>query len=129
MVILCFQVEAAYDKLLLQSLSQRRLGKVANTSVRYADVKLINATNNLPQWLKGTLKNSPISVEAPSTGELGIQAGVYGALSVLSYVSGASTPSSGSYSEADVAGLILAASFGASLYFMTKRNVKLGMDD
>ncbi|KAH1231241.1 hypothetical protein GmHk_10G030512 [Glycine max] len=64
------QVEAAYDMLLMQSLTQRRAGKVVNSSVRYADVKR--------------------------------------------------------YAGADVPGLLLAGSFGASLYFMTKKNVKLG---
>ncbi|KAL6660246.1 hypothetical protein ACP70R_002368 [Stipagrostis hirtigluma subsp. patula] len=35
------QVEAAYDMLLMQSLSQRRAGKVVDNSIRYADVKPI----------------------------------------------------------------------------------------
>ncbi|CAH1414361.1 unnamed protein product [Lactuca virosa] len=76
------QVEAAYDMLLMQSLSQRRAGKVVNSSIRYADVKPVNTPQmgSMPQWVQG----------------------------------------------ADVPGLILATSFGASLYFMTKRNVKLG---
>ncbi|GJV64127.1 chaperone-like protein of POR1, chloroplastic, partial [Tanacetum coccineum] len=68
----------------------------------------------------------PVSVESPSARDLGIEAGVYGALAVLTYVNGASSPV-GSLSGSDVPGLILASSFGASLYFMTKRNVKLGM--
>ncbi|XP_052193494.1 protein CHAPERONE-LIKE PROTEIN OF POR1, chloroplastic isoform X2 [Diospyros lotus] len=121
------QVEAAYDMLLMQSLSQRRAGKVVSSSIRYADVK-VNAPGmgSIPQWLQATVKNSPISIETPSTGDLGIQAGVYGALMVLSYVNGASTTSTVPYAAADVPGLILATSFGASLYFMTKRNIKLG---
>ncbi|KAJ9549206.1 hypothetical protein OSB04_021749 [Centaurea solstitialis] len=121
------QVEAAYDILLMQSLSQRRAGKVVNSSIRYADVKPVNAPQmgSMPQWVQGALKNPPISVEAPSARDLGIEAGVYGALAVLTYVNGASSPV-GSLSGADVPGLILATSFGASLYFMTKRNVKLG---
>ena len=44
---------------------------------------------------------------------------------VLSYVNGASTSSTTPYVAADVPGLILAASFGAYLYFMTRKNVKL----
>ncbi|XP_024994286.1 protein CHAPERONE-LIKE PROTEIN OF POR1, chloroplastic [Cynara cardunculus var. scolymus] len=121
------QVEAAYDMLLMQSLSQRRAGKVVNSSIRYADVKPVNTPQmgSMPQWVQGALKNPPISVEAPSARDLGIEAGVYGALAVLTYVNGASSPV-GSLSGADVPGLILATSFGASLYFMTKRNVKLG---
>lgn len=63
----------------------------------------------------------------PSTSDLGIQAGVYGAMMVLTYVNGSSLESSGMpYAGADVPGLILASSFGASLYFMTRKNVKLG---
>lgn len=130
-MIKCFQVEAAYDMLLMQSLSQRRSGKVVNSSIRYADVKPVSSPRmmgmgSMPQWLQSTVKSRPVSVEAPAvTSELGIQAGVYGALMVLTYVNGAST-TSGSYGGADVPGLILATSFGASLYFMTKRNVKLG---
>nr|XP_016459474.1 PREDICTED: protein CHAPERONE-LIKE PROTEIN OF POR1, chloroplastic-like [Nicotiana tabacum] len=121
------QVEAAYDMLLMQSLSQRRAGKVVDSSVRFADVKSANASGigSMPKWLQTTVKNAPVSVEAPAARELGVQAGVYGALMVLTYVNGASTPSGVSYG-ADVPGLILATSFGATLYFMTKKNVKLG---
>ncbi|WJX96086.1 hypothetical protein P8452_77333 [Trifolium repens] len=62
--------------------------------------------------------------QSPSTSDFGLQ-GVYGALMGLTYISGSSMPHA-SYVEADVPGLILAGSFGASLYFMTKKNVKLG---
>lgn len=114
--------------LLMQSLSQRRAGKVVSSSIRYADVNPIGASKkgSMPQWLQTTVKGSPISVEAPSTGELGLQAGVYGALMVLTYANGTSTSSVAPYAGADVPGLILATSFGASLYFMTKKNVKFG---
>ncbi|KAF5745767.1 hypothetical protein HS088_TW07G01360 [Tripterygium wilfordii] len=122
------QVEAAYDMLLMQSLTQRQAGKVASSRIRYADVKSTNApgTGSMQQWLQATFKNTPVSFEAPSTGNLGIQAGVYGALMVLTYVNGASTSSTAAYAGSDVPGLILGTSFGASLYFMTKKNVKLG---
>ncbi|XP_022948098.1 protein CHAPERONE-LIKE PROTEIN OF POR1, chloroplastic-like [Cucurbita moschata] len=118
------QVEAAYDILLMQSLTRRRAGKVENSRIRYADVKPVNSpgVGSMSQWLR----NVPVSVETPSTGDLGIQAGVYGALAVLTYVNGAASSSSLPYAGADVPGLILAGSFGASLYFMTKKNVKLG---
>ncbi|KZV39340.1 hypothetical protein F511_17532 [Dorcoceras hygrometricum] len=121
------QVEAAYDMLLMQSLSQRRAGKVVNSNIRYADVKPVNASkmDSMPKWLQSTVKNSPLSVEAPSTSELGVQAGVYGALMVLTYVNGVSASSTAPYAGADVPGLILATSFGASLYFLTKKNIKL----
>lgn len=112
--------------LLMRSLTQRRAGKVVNSSVRYADVKPVNAPP-MPQWLQATVKNPPIAVETPSTSALGVQAGVYGALMALTYVNGTST-SSLPYGGADVPGLVLAGSFGASLYFMTKKNIKLGMD-
>ncbi|KAL0376255.1 UNVERIFIED_CONTAM: hypothetical protein Scaly_0743100 [Sesamum calycinum] len=122
------QVEAAYDMLLMRRLSQRRAGKVVNSGIRYADVKPVNAPKmgSMPNWLQTSAKNSPISVEAPSANELGVQAGVYGALMVLTYVNGASASSTVPYAGADVPGLVLATSFGASLYFMTKKNVKLG---
>lgn len=123
------QVEAAYDMLLMQSLSQRRAGKVVNSSIRYADVNPVNTTpkmGSMPKWLQTSAKNPPVSIESPSASELGVQAGVYGALMVLTYVNGASVSSNAPYSGADVPGLMLATSFGASLYFMTKKNVKLG---
>ncbi|XP_010066291.2 protein CHAPERONE-LIKE PROTEIN OF POR1, chloroplastic [Eucalyptus grandis] len=122
------QVEAAYDMLLMRSLTQRRAGKVVSSSIRYADVKPVGTSTigSMPQWLQTTVKNTPLSVEAPSTRDLGLQIGVYGALIVLTYVNGASTPSVAPYAGADVPGLILASSFGASLYFMTKKNLKLG---
>lgn len=123
-----FQVEAAYDMLLMQSLNQRRSGKVANSNIRYADVKPVGSpvAGALPQWLKSTVKNVPISIESPSPDTLGIQAGVYGALMVLTFVNGVSTNSAGAYSGADVPGLILATSFGASIYFMRKKSINLG---
>ncbi|WOG84185.1 hypothetical protein DCAR_0103366 [Daucus carota subsp. sativus] len=122
------KVEAAYDMLLMQSFSQRRAGKVINNSIRYADVKPVAAPRlgSAPKWLEATMKNSPVSIESPSTTDLGIQAGVYGALMALTYANGASTSSTGLYSGADVSGLVVASSFAASLYFMTKKNVKLG---
>ncbi|MTV28704.1 hypothetical protein FTX61_25495, partial [Nitriliruptoraceae bacterium ZYF776] len=45
------QVEAAYDMLLMQSLSQRRAGKVVNSNIRYADVKPVNTSQmgSMPQ--------------------------------------------------------------------------------
>lgn len=122
------QVEAAYDMLLMRSLTQRRAGKVVSSSVRYADVKPVSSpgSGSMPQWLQSSVKNSPVSIETPSGGDLGLKAGVYGALMVLTYVNGTSTSSVVPYAGADVPGLILAGSFGASLYFMTKKNVKLG---
>ncbi|KAL2937032.1 Protein CHAPERONE-LIKE PROTEIN OF POR1 chloroplastic [Bienertia sinuspersici] len=121
------QVEAAYDMLLMQSLTQRRAGKVVNNSVRFADVKPVNSPGmgTMPQWLQSSMKSSPVTVENPPASDLGIQAGVYGAMMVLTYINGTSS-SAGVVAGADVPGFILATSFGASLYFMTKKNVKLG---
>ncbi|KAJ8767044.1 hypothetical protein K2173_012555 [Erythroxylum novogranatense] len=122
------QVEAAYDMLLMRSLTQRRAGKVVSSGIRYADVKPVDSSGmgSMPQWMQTIVKNTPISVEVPSTLDLGLQTGVYGALMVLTYVNGTSTLSTVPYAGADVPGLILATSFGASLYFMTTKNVKLG---
>ncbi|XP_058098315.1 uncharacterized protein LOC131243182 isoform X2 [Magnolia sinica] len=123
------QVEAAYDMLLMQSLTQRRAGKVVSSSIRYADVKPASSpgTSAMPQWLQTTVKNAPVSVESPSTSNLGLQAGVHGALMVLTFVNGASSSSNQLYSGANVPGLILATSFGASLYFLSKKNISLGL--
>ncbi|KAF6140482.1 hypothetical protein GIB67_010312 [Kingdonia uniflora] len=123
------RVEAAYDMLLMQSLMQRRAGKVVSSNIRYADVKTINVPelgNPMPRWLQAAVKNPPVSVEAPSPSNVGIQAGVYGALMVLTYANGVSTSSAGRYAGADIPGLILATSFGVSLYFLTKKKIKLG---
>ncbi|KAF5947032.1 hypothetical protein HYC85_017260 [Camellia sinensis] len=66
--------------------------------------------SQLPGWdpclsgCKQLVKNSPVSFETPNTGDLGIQAGVYGALMVLNYVSGASTSSTVPSTGADVPG-------------------------
>lgn len=121
------QVEAAYDMLLMQSLTERRAGKVVNSNIRYADVKPKSTPGmGAMPWLQNTMKNAPVTVEAPSADNLGIQAGVYGALMVFTFVNGASTPSAGPYAGADIPGLILATSFGASLYFLTKKKINLG---
>ncbi|KAI3834258.1 hypothetical protein MKX03_030065 [Papaver bracteatum] len=123
------QVEAAYDMLLMQSLTQRRAGKVLSNSIRYADakpVKAVSRNSSMPQWLQSRVKNSPVSVETPTMNDLGVQAGVYGTLMALQYFNGISTSNTPGSTAADVPGLILAGSFGASLYFLTKKNSKLG---
>nr|CAD1835168.1 unnamed protein product [Ananas comosus var. bracteatus] len=122
------QVEAAYDMLLMQSLSQRRSGKVANSSIRYADVKPVRSagTGPMPQWVQSTMKNIPVSIEPPSPSNLAVQAGVYGAMMVFTFASGTSANIPATYSGADVPGVVLATGFGASLYFLTKKNISLG---
>lgn len=116
--------------LLMRSLTQRQAGKVVSSGILYADVKSISEPQiaPMPQWLQATMKNTQLSVETPTISDFSIQAGVYGALMVLTYANGASTSTMMTYAGADVPGLILASSFGASLYFMTKRNMKLGKD-
>uniref|UniRef100_A0A804RDB2 Protein CHAPERONE-LIKE PROTEIN OF POR1, chloroplastic n=1 Tax=Zea mays TaxID=4577 RepID=A0A804RDB2_MAIZE len=122
------QVEAAYDMLLMQSLSQRRAGKVANNRIRFADVKPVKSAGagTVPQWMQATMKNAPITFETPSSSSLGIQSCVYGALMVFTYASGSSTSLPSAYSSPDVPGFILATGFGASLYFLAKKNMNLG---
>lgn len=122
------QVEAAYDMLLMQSFLQRRAGKVVDNKIRYADVKPANTSvvGAMPRWLQSSIKSPPVIVENPRVSELGVQAGVYGAMMALTYINGTSSSSAGPLAGADVPGFILATSFGASLYFMTKKNVSLG---
>ena len=108
---------------------QRRAGKVVNNSVRYADVKPANTSvvATVPRWLQSTIKSSQVLVESPPASDVGLQAGVYGVMMVLTYINGASSSSAGPVAGADVPGFILATSFGASLYFMSKKNVNIGM--
>ncbi|XP_062209800.1 protein CHAPERONE-LIKE PROTEIN OF POR1, chloroplastic-like [Phragmites australis] len=122
------QVEAAYDMLLMQSLSQRRAGKVVDSSIRYADVKTVKSAGpgTVPQWMQATMKNAPVTFEAPSSSSLGIQSSVYGALMVFTYAIGSSTSLPSTYTSPDVPGFILATGFGASLYFLAKKNMNLG---
>ncbi|XP_074571502.1 protein CHAPERONE-LIKE PROTEIN OF POR1, chloroplastic [Curcuma longa] len=122
------QVEAAYEVLLMQSLSRRRSGKVANSGIRYADVRPRKSTglNALPEWLQARIKNIPVSIESPSAIDLGTKGGVYGALMLFTFVSGSSPTSAGPYTGADVPGLIIATSIGASLYFLSKKRLGLG---
>ncbi|KAJ1298894.1 hypothetical protein BS78_01G488600 [Paspalum vaginatum] len=122
------QVEAAYDMLLMQSLSQRRAGKVADNSIRYADVKPVKSAGagTVPRWMQATMKNAPITFETPSSSSLGIQSCVYGALMVFTYASGSSASLPSAYTSPDVPGFILATGFGLSLYFLAKKNMNLG---
>ncbi|KAE8782059.1 protein CHAPERONE-LIKE PROTEIN OF POR1, chloroplastic [Hordeum vulgare] len=120
------QVEVAYDMLLMQSLSRRRAGKVVDNSVRYADVKPVKTAGTAPQWMQSAMKNVPLTLEAPASSSLGIQSSIYGALMVFTYASGTSTSLPSAYTSPDVPGFILATGFGASLYFLSKKNMNLG---
>lgn len=112
--------------LLMQSLSQRRAGKVVDSSIRYADVKPVKSAGTAPQWMQATMKNVPLTIEAPSSSNLGIQSSIYGALMVFTYASGSSSSLPSAYTSPDVPGIILATGVGASLYFLTKKNMNLG---
>ncbi|KAL9672363.1 hypothetical protein QQ045_028613 [Rhodiola kirilowii] len=122
------QVEAAYDMLLMQSLTKRRAGKVVSSDIRYADVKPVKpaGTSTMPQWLQTSMKSAPLSLDSPSTGDLGIQAGVYAALMVLTSANGTAS-SVGAYSGADVPCSWTGFSYQlwSLLAFMTKRMLNL----
>ncbi|BBN01705.1 hypothetical protein MPTK1_2g09640 [Marchantia polymorpha subsp. ruderalis] len=123
------QLEAAYDTLLMQSLSQRRRGKVLDNSIRFADVRKAKAAagGGGPIWLKEALKNSPVAVQTPPVNDIGLQTGVYSALILLTFATGLQPSTQMAIqSGADTPGFILAIGFGASLYFLRKQNVKLG---
>lgn len=124
---IAIQVEAAYDVLLMQSLMQRRAGKVLDNSIRFADVKKVKTASSTggPQWVRDALSKSPVAVETPSPGVIGTQTAVYAGLMAWTFASGLTSQSSLS-TNAEVPGSILAIGFGASLYFLRKQNVKLG---
>lgn len=124
---IAIQVETAYDVLLMQSLMQRRAGKVLDNSIRFADVKKVKTASSTggPQWVRDALSKSPVAVETPSPGVIGTQTAVYAGLMAWTFASGLTSQSSLS-TNAEVPGSILAIGFGASLYFLRKQNVKLG---
>jgi len=127
------QVEAAYDIMLMQSLSQRRAGKVVDNTIRYADVRKAKSpvSGSGVEWLRTALKTAPVAFQTPSLSTVGIQTGVYVALSVWLFAS-ALTSSPGELSvsgKADVPGVILAIGFGLSVYFLSKQKMKLGKHD
>lgn len=123
------QLEAAYDTLLMQSLSQRRSGKVLDSTIRYADVRRAKslATGGGPEWLKGAIQKSPVALQQPSADTVVLQTGVYGALIIWTFATGLSSSNAAAVaSGADTPGFILAIGFGSSLYFLRKQNLKLG---
>lgn len=121
------QVEAAYEVLLMKSLMQRRLGKVADNSIRYADVKMAKTNGGLGGllWLSEALSRAPVAADIPTTTAIGMQTAVYAGLAVWTFASEVSSHPS-FHAKSDVPGLILAVGVGASIYFLTKRNVKFG---
>eukprot|EP00250_Pteridium_aquilinum_P002568 c12792_g1_i1 orf=229-1185(-) len=124
---MAIQVEAAYDVLLMESLMQRRAGKVVDNSIRYADVKKVKTVSSTggPQWIRDAASKFPVAVETPSSGAIGTQTAIYAGLMVWTFTSGLSSESAFS-TNAQVPGPILAIGFGASLYFLRKQNVQLG---
>ncbi|CAI7761928.1 unnamed protein product [Closterium sp. NIES-54] len=133
------QVEAAYDILLMQSLSRRRSGEVVDSSVRFADVQKPRPPAP-PSWLQKALKSSPVAVTTPNTSTssgsqaLAVQSAVFASLLIWTYASGLSSGSDlgGSlYGPAatggDVPGLQLALAFGWALYSLRKEGVGMGL--
>lgn len=128
-VMICLQVEAAYDMLLMQSLSQRRSGKVVNSAVRYADVRKPKSSSSGvgPEWMQKALKSAPVSFQTPSTSELGTQTAIFAALIIWTFATGVmSSSSQGAATGQDTPGFILAVGFGLALFFLRKQNIKLG---
>ncbi|CAI5984408.1 unnamed protein product [Closterium sp. NIES-64] len=135
---LLLRVEAAYDILLMQSLSRRRSGEVVDSSVRFADVQKPRPPAP-PSWLQKALKSSPVAVTTPNTSTssgsqaLAVQSAVFASLLIWTYASGLSSGSDlgGSlYGPAatggDVPGLQLALAFGWALYSLRKEGVGMG---
>lgn len=123
------QVEAAYDMLLMQSLSQRRSGKVLNSAVRYADVRKPKSSSSGvgPEWMQKALKSAPVSLQTPSTSELGTQSALFAALIIWTFATGAmSSSNQGAATGQDTPGFILAIGFGLAIFFLRKQNIKLG---
>ena len=121
------QVEAAYDILLMQSLSRRRSGDV-DSKVKFADVKPTKI--ELPNWLRSSVSNSPVEFIKPRGQDAAIQAGVFAGLAIWTYASGlgsddVATLYSSSASD-NIPGLQIALGFAAALYYMYKDKVKLG---
>ncbi|CAI5516095.1 unnamed protein product [Closterium sp. Naga37s-1] len=135
---LLLRVEAAYDILLMQSLSRRRSGEVVDSSVRFADVQKPRPPAP-PSWLQKALKSSPVAITTPNTSTssgsqaLAVQSAVFASLLIWTYASGLSSGSDlgGSlYGPAatggDVPGLQLALAFGWALYSLRKEGVGMG---
>jgi hypothetical protein len=110
----------------MQSLTQRRSGKVVDKSIRFADVKKVSSGSGGPKWLTEALNKIPVSVETPASNDIATQTALYAGLAVWTFASGLSSEPSANV-NADVPGVILALGFGASLYFLRKQNVKLGI--
>jgi hypothetical protein len=128
-VVICLQVEAAYDMLLMQSLSQRRSGKVANNAVRYADVRKPKSSSSGggSEWMQKTLKSAPVSFQTPSPSETGTQTALFAALIIWTYATAVmSSSTQGAVTGQDTPGFILAVGFGLALFFLRKQNIKLG---
>lgn len=127
------RVEAAYDILLMQSLSRRRAGEGVATSVRFADVPRPKPPAP-PSWLQSALRASPVAIERPSDNQtLAVQSAVFASLFIWTYTSGlgGSGSTSGSMYDApvaggDVPGLQLALAFGYALYELRKDGMKMG---
>ncbi|KAH7366354.1 hypothetical protein KP509_18G074800 [Ceratopteris richardii] len=120
------QVEAAYDVLLMGSLIKRKLGKVVDSSILYADVKKTNSFSGVGgvQWLTEVISSVPVAVEAPTLTDFGTRSAVFAGLTIYSFASGISSDSS--LNQSDAPHVVLAIGVGASIYFLRQKNVNFG---
>jgi len=119
------QVEAAYDILLMQSLSRRRAGKIVDKSVRFADVPP-PPTEKAQNWLNKTLSGTPVSVGTMPQNDAVKQAAVFAGLAVWTLVGGMGSSEFPAGNGSDIPGLQLALALGASIYFLRQQKVGLG---
>jgi len=108
------RIESAYDLLLMESLSKRFSGEVADTSVKYADV---SKTRALPKALN---KINFLDVEVKQGAEYGDKASlIYAGLGAWVLLGALAQPVTElSIPGSDVPGLQLAVGVGASVYFL-----------
>ncbi|GBG64132.1 hypothetical protein CBR_g40579 [Chara braunii] len=126
------KVEAAYDMLLMQSLSKRRSGQV-DGSVKYADVRRQGGAalkiGGGTEWLRDVLTKTSVSVQSPPVRDVAIQAAVFGTLAAWTFANGLShsdtLTSASQGSSADLYGFQLAIGFGSSIYFLRNQNLGL----
>jgi len=131
--LLPFQVEAAYDALLMRSMQRRLAGGVADSSVRFADVRAAPRAARGPSARGGggggggsPSRRSPATAAAPSfagvrlapapTPLLAKQAATFGGLALWALAQALLEPPA--VAAGEVAGLQTALALGASLWFL-----------
>jgi hypothetical protein len=110
------EIEAAYDAVLMERLRLRQEGKIkVPEGIRFpektvtATVEKAAPTQPSPQWLQNLL-------DRPSVQEVALRAGVMGALGTLVYFQ----------PTANVLQISMAIATGAALYFIYRKERKLG---